>query len=397
MTNKHNIDTDLLHIGRYSESHFGVVSMPAYKTSTILFPSYSKFKQADCGKLNGKWQECFTYGRKGTPTVRALEEAFMQLEDAAGALITPSGLSAITMVLQSLLGQGDHWLMADCVYAPTRLWGNTIGKSLGVSFDSFPPRASIDELEALIKPNTKVIFLETPGSLTFELQDVSAVSALAKKYNIKVVVDNTFAAGYFFKPLQHGADVSIQSGTKYILGHSDGLLGLIACTADIFPVLQKTHHVMGLAVDGDTAYNALRGLRTLPTRLKAHYNNGLQVAEFLQQQTEITDVWHPALPSFPDYDLWKRDFTGASGLFSFVLKKAPEQALQEFIDHLQLFGLGYSWGGFESLALPCFLDNVRTCGVQTDSWVIRLHIGLENTQDLICDLRSALDVYKRFL
>jgi cystathionine beta-lyase len=275
------------------------------------------------------------------------------------------------------------------------MWVEHFGSRFGITYSFFPPCATADEFKQLIKPNTKLVMFESPGSLTFEISDIPALTAVAKEHNIVTAIDNSWSAGYFFKPFDKGCDISIQAGTKYYMGHSDGLFGSITCKPEVFNRLRETHFLNGHTIDGDTAYLALRGIRTLAVRLKQHEKNALDVAHYLESRDDVKAVLHPALKSFPHHDIFKRDFTGSSGLFSFVIEKTDDQAIEKFINNLELFGIGFSWGGFESLVMPCFSDNMqRSCKgyVDDNDMVIRLHIGLEDSGDLIKDLANSFSM-----
>lgn len=385
----------MIHSGRCPEHHFGVVNTPVYRASTILFSDYASFKNQE-NACHKPWHDGgLTYGRKGTPLTCQLQQAILDLEGGDHCLLTNSGVAAISLVMTSFLAPGDHVLISDNVYGPTKLWAETIGKKYGITYDHFPPCASASEFEAFIKPNTKLMMLEAPGSLSFEISDIPALTAIAKKHHIISAIDNSWSAGYFFKPFDHGCDVSIQAGTKYIMGHSDGLFGSITCTKQAYTSLYETHCAQGHMLDGDTAYLALRGIRTLPVRLKQHEKSAIQVAKFLENRKEVKQVLHPALKSFPQHDIFKRDFSGSCGLFSVILNPIPEDTLERFINNLSLFGVGFSWGGFESLVMPCFPENMqRSCSgnVAPDDIVIRFHIGLEDPEDLIANIAHAFSV-----
>ncbi|MEM6602967.1 MAG: PLP-dependent aspartate aminotransferase family protein, partial [Pseudomonadota bacterium] len=298
------------------------------------------------------------------------------------------------IVMSALLSPGDHLLISDNAYTPTKMWAETYGKRMNISFDMIHPDISEAELENAIQDNTKLIMLESPGSLTFEIADVPMITHIAHKHDIAVAIDNTWGAGVYFDAFKHGCDISIQAGTKYFIGHSDACFGTIACNKKYNRDIKITHKVMGQNLDGDTAFLALRGIRTLYVRLEHHMRSALKVAEFLENHPKIDKVLHPGLESSKYHALWKRDFTGACGLFSFTLKDNLESKMQEFIDALELFGLGFSWGGFESLVMPCLSDNLiraTQSEVASGASLIRINIGLENVDDLIADLTQALE------
>ena len=356
---------------------------PIQRGSTVLLPSCEAVY--DPSKV--------TYGRVGLSTQRALRDALRDLEHADEAFIYPSGLAAITGTLLALLSAGDEVLVCDTVYNPTRRFlAGTLAR-LGVRAHYFDPAADAEAVRALITPATRVIFLESPGSLTFEMQDVPAIAAMAKEEGVLTVIDNTWSAGVLFKPLDHGVDVSIQSLTKYVCGHSDVFMGLAAAKGDAVGLLATSNYETGWAVSPDDAYMALRGLRTLHTRLAQHGAAALAVAQWLEKQPEIHSVMCPALPGDPGHAIWKRDFTGMCGLIGAVLQPASENEIARALESLTLFGLGYSWGGFESLAIPSDPQiKARACKLDYPGPLLRLHIGLESADDLIADLRNGLDM-----
>lgn len=374
--------TKLIHAGKLHGDMLRTPGPPVQRGSTILLNS--------AADIYDKSQT--TYGRGGLVTHDALRRALADLEGADAAFLFPTGLAAITGVLQALTGNGDEVLVADSVYGPTRRYLEGTARRYGVTTRYYDPRMSVEALGALIQPATRVIFLESPGSLTFEIQDVSAIARLARDKGVLTVIDNTWSAGVLFKPIEHGIDVSIQAMTKYICGHSDVFMGMAACSGSAKAQIAETYHEVGWAVSADDAYMALRGLRTLVPRLKLHGDAALQVAAWLRQQPEVLDVLCPALPDAQGHALWKRDFTGICGLIGVVLKPETEHVVPAFLNSLKLFGLGYSWGGFESLAIHCDPQlSVRTVPVKLGGPLIRLHIGLEGVEDLIADLRQGLD------
>jgi cystathionine beta-lyase len=335
-----------------------------------------------------------TYGRPNAlPTHEALIAAIAELEGGVAAELYPCGLGSITGPMLALLKAGDEVLVVDCAYAPIRRFCDGFLKRFGVNTRYLPSRASVDEVMAAVTPATRMIVLESPGSLTFELQDVPAIAAAARARGVLTLIDNTYGAGQLFKPLAHGVDVSCQALTKYVGGHSDVLMGSAAVASkELFDKLRACSRDIGSTVSPDDAYQMLRGLRTLPTRLKAHGDGGLAVADWLAGQPEVARVIHPGRPDHPDHALFKRDFSGPNGLFSFVLKPAAEPAVLAFLDALELFGLGFSWGGFESLAIHCDPQIKRTAQPwRAEGPLIRLHVGLEDPADLIADLRRGLD------
>ena len=380
---RHAPTTRLAHAGRAPESG-PFVNPPVIHASTVLFESVAQMK----GKAAkpARW----TYGRRGTPTSEALEQAISDLEGAVGTVLTPSGASACGTALMALLGSGDHLLMIDSVYAPTRNICDGILKRFGVETTYFDPSIGAG-IADLIRPNTRVIFLEAPGSLTFEMADVPAIAAAARQRDLLTVIDNTWATPLYFRPLEHGVDVSIMAATKYVVGHSDALIGTIACGPRAWKQVKSAHGDLGLFTGPDDMYLALRGLRTMGVRLAHHQRSALEIAEWFAGRPEVARVLHPALPSDPGHAIWKRDFSGSAGLFGVVMKGGSEAAVAAFLDHLELFGLGYSWGGFESLAIPADPRAVRTAVPwREDGALLRFQIGLEDTADLIADLEAGL-------
>ena len=372
-------NTRLAHAGREPERFHGFVNPPIYRGSTVLFPT--------AAALEANEQE-YTYGRLGTPTVRALEEAIAELEGGHATRLTPSGLSAIVATFLAFLSAGDHVLVTDAVYRPTRRFCDQVLTRLGVEITYYDPLIGAG-IKDLIKPNTKVMFAESPGSQTFEVQDIPAIAKAAHEAGAVVVLDNTWATPLFFKSFAHGADVSIQAATKYIVGHADAMLGTITASKAVWPVIARTHEELGLCVGPEDAYLALRGLRSLGVRLARHQASAIALAEWLQNRPEVARVIHPALPTDPGHAIWKRDFTGSSGLFAIVLKPAPKKAVAAMLDGLDLFGMGYSWGGFESLMIPFDPSTYRTATEwQAEGPALRLHVGLEDLDDLKADLEA---------
>lgn len=359
---------------------------PIQRGSTVLLPSCEALY--DGGKV--------TYGRVGLSTQRTLRDALRTLENADEAFLYPSGLTAITGTLLALLSSGDEVLACDTVYNPTRRFlAGTLAR-YGVRARYYDPAEGAEKIRAMITPATRVIFLESPGSLTFEMQDIPAIAAMAKEAGVLTVIDNTWAAGVLFKPLDHGVDVSIQSLTKYVCGHSDVFMGVAAAKGAAADLLAHSSYETGWAVSPDDAYMAIRGLRTLHTRLAHHGAAALRVAEWLEAQPEVHSVMCPALPSDPGHAIWKRDFTGICGLIGAILEPASDAAVAHMVEQLELFGLGFSWGGYESLAIPCDPQlKARTHKLSYPGPLLRLHIGLESVDDLILDLRQGLDTLSR--
>ena len=368
-------ETKVTSTGRMSSEHFGAVNTPVYRASTILFPNVASMKPG---------AQRYTYGRRGTPTSQSLEDAIGALEGGALVVLVPSGLNAVTTALLSVVGSGDHLLVTDSAYGPTRLFCDTILKRMGVETSYYSPNADI---APLLKPNTKAVFCESPGSLTFEIQDIPAIAKAAHAHGASVLMDNTWATPLLFDAHGHGVDLSIQAGTKYLGGHADVTLGYVSANASHAARLKETHGNMGLHASGDDCFLALRGLRTMAVRLKRHQETALILARWLAARPEVARIFHPALPNDPGHAIWKRDFKGASGLFAFELKPVSEEAVAAFVDGLHHFGIGYSWGGFESLILPSHIQRTAQSFAAAGP-VLRIHAGLEDPDDLIADLEQ---------
>ncbi|MGV6873298.1 cystathionine beta-lyase [Pseudochelatococcus sp. B33] len=371
--------TRLAVTGRHPEEAFGFVNPPVYHGSTVLFPSVR-----DMAERTNR----YGYGRRGSPTMTALQEAVSAIEGGAGVVLCPSGLSAVSTALFAVLKAGDHLLVTDSAYDPIRTFCDNVLTRFGVEVTYYDPLVGAD-IARLFRPNTRAIFTESPGSLTFEVQDIPAIAEVAHARDILVLLDNTWATPLYFPAHARGVDLSIWSGTKYLSGHSDVLFGTVSANARAWRALLRTHGDTGLCVGPDDAYLALRGLRTLAVRLEAHQKSALELARWLETRPEVSRVLHPALESHPGHALWKRDFLGASGLFSIVLKPVPQKAVAAFLDHLRFFGLGYSWGGFESLAVPFRAAPYRTATPwEPEGPTVRLQIGLEDVRDLKADLEQ---------
>ena len=379
-------DTLLATSGCTPEDHRGVVNTPVYRGSTILFNSLADFEKAE----SGQWAHP-VYGRYGTRTSEELEETLAKLEGADHAIALSSGMAAIAVSLLAFVKSGDHILMVDNTYAPARRFCDHELKKCGVEVTYYDPTIGAG-IAALIKPNTKVVYVESPGSLTFEVQDVPAIAKAAHEKGCIVIGDNTWGTPYFMDAFALGIDISLQSATKYISGHSDLLMGTLACKKEHYTTLLRTYRNLGACPSADNCYLAQRGLRTMAVRLKQHFENGLTVAKWLQSRPEVEKVLHPALPDHAGHALWKRDFTGACGLFGVVLKDAlPHDKLAAMLDNLQYFGMGYSWGGYESLIIPFNPKKIRTATQWPyNGQALRIHIGLENPDDLIRDLEQGL-------
>ena len=373
-------ETRLTKAGRARGRKSGAVNPPVVHASTVLFPTYAELRAAVARR-----HDVFFYGRFGTPTSKAFADAMAELEGAAGCAVFPSGAAAVATAILTCAKSGDHILVPDNAYEATLNLCATMLKRLGIETTLYDPclGAAIDQL---IRPGTtSLILLESPGSLTFEVQDVPAIVAVARERGVATIMDNTWATPLYFKPLAHGVDISVQAATKYIVGHSDAMIGTAAATAEVWPRLRTTALRLGQCAAPDDAYLALRGLRTLDVRLARHHENGLALARWLAGRAEVDRVLHPALEGDPGHDIWKRDFTGASGLFAIVLRAGDEVALAALVDHLELFGLGFSWGGFESLILPAVPPR-RERVFTASGPLLRIHAGLENVDDLIADL-----------
>ena len=373
--------TGVVQAGRDPFAHHGFVNPPVYRGSTVLFRSLESFERRD---------QRYVYGRRGTPTSEALETAIAETEGGARTWLAPSGAAAIATALLTFVRAGDHILVADTVYQPTRNICDGLLRRFGVETTYYDPSIGAG-IADLMRPNTSLVFTESPGSLTFEVQDIPAIAAAAHAAGALVAIDNTWASPLYFKPFAHGVDISIQAGTKYIVGHADAMLGAITVTQPLASRLVSEAGGLGVCAGTEEMYLGLRGLRTLDVRLERHWRSGVEVASWLEQRPEVARVIHPALPSHPQHELWKRDFLGASGLFAIVLKPCPKAAVAAFIDGLELFGLGASWGGYESLVLPFDATRIRTA----TSWhpegpTVRLHIGLEDVADLKTDLDAGL-------
>jgi cystathionine beta-lyase len=372
-------DTRLVTAGREPAAQHGFVNTPIYRGSTVLYPSADDFMHR---------RARYTYGTRGTPTVDALETAWSELSGAAGTVVVPSGLAAIVVALMSCLRAGDHLLVPDSVYRPTRNFCDTVLARFGVETTYYDPLLGAG-VGALMRPNTRAVFTESPGSQSFEIQDVPAIAAAAHARDAVMLLDNTWATPLFFPPHERGADIAIEAGTKYLGGHSDLLLGLVTANQRCWKRLRETFDAMAVCAGPEDVFLALRGLRTLGVRLARHQESALTIARWLAGRPEVLRVLHPALPGDPGHALWQRDFRGASGLFSVVLKPVPEQAAHAFVDALELFGIGASWGGFESLVIPFDCTAYRSAtGWNPGGPALRFHIGLEAVHDLVADLEN---------
>jgi cystathionine beta-lyase len=372
-------ETRLVTAGRDSQAYHGFVNPPVYHASTVLYPTAE-----DQVAHRSRYQ----YGRRGTPTTEALENALRELdgEACAGVALLPSGLSAISTALLAVASAGDHILVTDSVYRPTRVFCDGVFKRMGAETTYYDPLVG-EGIAKLFKPNTRAVFVEAPGSQSFEMQDIPTIAKVAHDKGAVVLMDNTWATPLYFRAFEKGVDLSIQAGTKYIGGHSDIMFGCVSANAATFPALKNTVNALGLCVGPDDVFLALRGLRTLGVRLARHYQSSLTVARWLAQRPEVQRVLHPALESDPGHAIWKRDFSGACGLFSIVLKPYPDRPVHAFMNELALFGMGFSWGGYESLVILFDCTEYRTATTWAPGGpTLRFHIGLEDPDDLIADL-----------
>ncbi|HIB5007579.1 TPA: cystathionine beta-lyase [Klebsiella quasipneumoniae subsp. quasipneumoniae] len=389
MADKH-LDTALVNAGRSKKYTQGSVNSVIQRASSLVFDTVEAKKHATRNRANG---ELF-YGRRGTLTHFSLQEAMCELEGGAGCALFPCGAAAVANTILAFVEQGDHVLMTNTAYEPSQDFCTKILAKLGVTTSWFDPLIGAD-IARLVRPETRVVFLESPGSITMEVHDVPAIVAAVRQVASEaiIMIDNTWAAGILFKALDFGIDISIQAGTKYLIGHSDAMVGTAVANARCWPQLRENAYLMGQMLDADTAYMTSRGLRTLGVRLRQHHESSLRIAEWLAQHPQVARVNHPALPGSKGHEFWKRDFTGSSGLFSFVLNKRLNDAeLAAYLDNFSLFSMAYSWGGFESLILanqPEQIAHIRPdAEVDFSGTLIRLHIGLENVDDLQADLAA---------
>ncbi|UTW57721.1 cystathionine beta-lyase [Kordiimonas sp. SCSIO 12603] len=390
---KEKTETKLVTSGRKKEWTHGVVNPPIYRASTCLFETYAEMRER-CADPSARH---LFYARKGTPTQWALAEAMTELEGGEGTMLYPSGIAAVTGAIMALVKPGDHILITDSAYDPTRSFANGYLKHIGVETTYYDPLLGSD-IETLFKENTTLIVTETPGSLTFEVQDLPAICEAAKKIGAYVITDNTWATPLLLNPLELGADISVHACTKYICGHSDVMMGSATANKRTFKKLQQTAYQMGQTVSPDDAALTLRGLRTLGVRMKEHEENALKIANWIKDHPMVGEVLHPAFENCPGHEIWARDFAGSCGLFSIVLKEGSYEDTAAMVDEMKYFKMGFSWGGYESLILP---SNPATCRTATP-WkangpLLRLHIGLENTDDLIEDLQAGLERYSKHL
>jgi len=377
-------DTLLSHVGRDPARYDGMVNTPVFRTSTVIYPNLAAYEHRppEGGKV-------VRYGRYGTPTTFALEEAVAQMEGGFRAAAVPSGLAAITSALCAFVADGDHLLVSDSVYGPTRVFCEKQLRRMGVSVEYYDPLIGAG-ITALMKPNTRAVFCEAPGSQTFEMQDIPAIAEAAHAHGAVVLADNTWGTPYFFRSFEHGVDVSLHAATKYISGHSDVMIGLVVTNEKCWLPVRRTITEYGFVAGPDDCYLTLRGFRTIGVRMKQQMANALRIARWLEGRREVARVIYPALETDPGHAIWKRDFEGAASLFAVVLKPANSDALAAFVDGLELFGIGSSWGGYESLVTVVHADAIRTATRWNPGGpALRLHIGLEDPDDLIADLSNA--------
>ena len=379
---KKSFETLLTHAGSKPDEYHGAVNVPPHRMSTIVFRTYAEFEKVP--------NVPYSYGRAGTPSTAAFEEGIAAIEGAYRSVATCSGLSAIITALIAFAESGDHILMTDNCYGPSRKSCEEILRRFGVDVEYYPPMIGA-EIEKLFRPNTKLVFMEAPGSLTFEVQDIGAITAAAKKAGIKTAIDNSWATPLFFQPLDFGIDISVMSATKYVSGHSDVMLGVISTNEEAWPNVKRAALMLGLCGGSEELYLGLRGLRTLNVRLQQHQKNGLDIAEWLANRKEVKSVRHPALPSCPGHENWKKYYTGSSGTFGIILHETNREKIAAMLDGMKIFNLGFSWGGFESLLFPEQPAPIRTAEAWTeDGFSLRLHIGLEDVEDIRADLDAGL-------
>jgi cysteine-S-conjugate beta-lyase len=378
-------ETLVTHHGRHPHNQFGYVNTPVYRGSTILFPTLDELEST---------APRYDYGRTGNPSASAVEELVTELEGAAGTVLCPSGLSAVSLALLAVAKSGGHVLVTDATYQPTRRFATHTLSRLGIEVEYYDPRAGAG-IATLFRPNTQAIFVESPSSLTFEVQDLPAIAAAAKPRGIKIVADNSWATPLFHRPLALGADIVVHAGTKMFVGHSDAMFGTVSANTETWTALKQTHLNLGLCASPDDCFLAARGLRTLALRMAQHSANSTALARWLEGEAGVVGVIHPGLESHPDHAIFARDFSGSGSVFSFMLEPKPRAALAAMVDGFKLFGMGWSWGGYESLCLPIHPEKVRTVVKwEAPGPMLRVHVGLEGIEDLKTDLASALSRYR---
>ena len=381
-----SMETILTHGGRSPDEQFGFVNTPVYRGSTVLFKTLADLEAQE---------QRFLYGRAGNPTTQGVEDIITQLEGAHRTRLLPSGLAAITVALLSCLKAGDDVLISDSAYEPGRTFANSFLARMGISVRYYDPRIG-SNLRELMQANTRAVLAESPGSLTFEIQNIPALATVAHENGARLIVDNSWASPLFFQPMKLGADLVVHAGTKMFVGHSDAFAGTISATEEAWPAVEANRAALGFFTSGDDAFLVARGLRTLAIRMKEHNQRSVAIAEWLETQPEVLKVLHPALPSHPDNVLFKRDFTGSGSLFGVILAPAPRASVAAFLDHLRVFTMGYSWGGYESLCLPVKLGKNRTAKPWTEEGnLFRLHVGFEGLDDLKADLSDAIGRYAK--
>ncbi|PAJ72568.1 cystathionine beta-lyase [Pseudoalteromonas sp. NBT06-2] len=383
-------ETKIVAAGRKKEFTQGVVNPVVQRASTVVFDSVAEMQHAVKNRAN----ETLFYGRRGTTTHFAFQDAITQLENGAGCALYPCGTAAITQTILSFVKTGDHILMVDNAYEPTRDFCDKILKNMGVQITYYDPMIG-EGIEALIQENTSILFLESPGSLTMEIQNVPTLTDIAHKHDMVVMLDNTWGNGFHYKPLDFGVDISIQAATKYIVGHSDVMMGVAVANEKYWEQLREHSYLLGQCTSPDDAYLALRGLRTMPVRLKQHETSAIKVAKWLENHPLVDHIRHPAFESCPGHEFFKRDFSGSNGLFSFVMKNGNQKAITAMLDGMHHFKMGFSWGGFESLITANLsIKHLRSATGWDKGTLIRLHVGLEDVEDLLEDLESGLKRYQ---
>ena len=381
-------ETVLTHSGRDPADHLGFVNTPVFRGSTILFRTLAELDD---------YSAPYRYGRQDNPTTRSVSALVSELEGAEGTVLAPSGMAAIATALLSVLDAGDEILVTDSCYEPTRVLCEGTLKRFGISARFYDPRIGAGIAE-LFSPRTRAVFVESPGSLTFEIQDLPAISAVARARDMAVVVDNSWATPLFYKPLGLGADVVVHAGTKMFVGHSDAMFGTVSANERVWQRVQLTHRQLGLTASPDDAFLAARGMRTLAIRMKEHQARALELARWLDGQPMVRALYHPGLPTHPDHALFKRDFTGSGSLFSVLLEPAPRTAIAAMVDGFSLFGMGYSWGGYESLCLPVQPERTRSAVPwSAEGNLMRIHVGFEDIDELKADLAAGLERYRAVL